>query len=155
MSVDEIRNLIKANPEILLMAQEEIPNEVLIAKALPPIMTLKSEFVTERGVVATLGLLEGEAFLSALESFATSLLPSEHPLAAYQAGIARQLAWLKKDGIDVGSSPARALLDILASVGVIQPNHASAIKALAEDLQTVPVMLVRQAIWNDNGSRAI
>lgn len=156
-TVEQVRAAIQASPELLAMAQAEVPDEAAIAAALPPSVALREVFVTERGVVATLGLLDGEAFIAALESFASpeNELPPEHPLYAYKPGIARQLAWLKKDGIDVGSAPARDLLDALAATGIVNAQHAAEIKALAAEIAPVRVMDVRRAIWNDDGSRAL
>lgn len=155
MGVDETRSAISADAALLSMAQVSVPNEAAIAAALPPVVTLREEYVTERGVVAALGLIDGEAFLTALEAFATTPLAVDHPLEPYQPGIARQLAWLKTAGIDVGSAPARELLDTLAAAGVIQTAHAIAIKALAETVTPIDPMLVRRAIFNDDGSRAV
>jgi hypothetical protein len=150
MTIEDIRAAIQASPELLAMAQAEVPDEAAIAAALPPSVTLREVFVTERGVVATLGLLDGEAFLTALEGFASPAneLPEEHPLRPYKSGIARQLAWLKKGGIDVGSTPARDLLDALAATGIVNAQHAA-------EIAPVRVMDVRRAIWNDDGSRAL
>lgn len=155
MTVDEIRAAILADQNLTLMAQAPVPNEAAIAAALPASVTLREEYVTERGVVAALGLIDGEAFLTALEAFATTPLAIDHPLEPYQPGIARQLTWLKTAGIDVGSTPARELLDTLAAVGVIQAAHVIAIKALAETVTPIDPMLVRRAIFNDDGSRAV
>lgn len=156
-TIEQIRADIQASPELLAMAQAEVPDEAAIAAALPPVVTLREVFVTERGVVATLGLLDGEAFIAALEGFASPAneLPPEHPLYAYKPGIARQLSWLKTGGIDVGSAPARDLLDVLAATGIVNAQHAAEIKALAADITPVRVMDVRRAIWNDDGSRAV
>lgn len=156
-TVEQVRAAIQASPELLAMAQAEVPDEAAIAAALPPSVALREVFVTERGVVATLGLLDGEAFIAVLESFASpeNELPPEHPLYAYKPGFARQISWLKKDGIDVGSAPARDLLDALAATGIVNAQHAAEIKALAADITPVRVMDVRRAIWNDDGSRAL
>lgn len=155
MTIEQIRAAIQASPELLAMAQAEVPDEAAIAAALPPVVTLREEYITERGVVAALGLIDGEAFLTALETFAATPLAIDHPLEPYQPGIARQLTWLKTGGIDVGSAPARDLLDVLAAVGVIHPAHAGTMKELAEVRTPVAVMDVRRAIWNDDGSRAV
>lgn len=155
MTIEDIRAAIQASPELLAMAQAEVPDEATIAAALPPVVTLREVFVTERRVVATLGLIDGESFIAALEGFVVAELSAEHPLKPYQPGIARQLAWLKRDGIDVGSAPARDLLDALAATGVVNAQHAAEIKALAADITPIGVMHVRRAIWNDDGSRAV
>lgn len=155
MNIEQIRVAIQAEPALLALARADVADEAAIAAALPPAVTLQAEHITERGVVAALGVLDGEAFLVALETFVASALPPEHPLKAYQPGIARQIAWLKTGGIDVGSAPARDLLDALAAVGVIDAAHAAVIKAQAEVRTPVSAMDVRRAIWNDDGSRAV
>lgn len=155
MTIEQIRAAIQADPALLALARADVPDEAAIAAALPPIISLRESFVTERGVVAALGVLAGEQFLAALESFAATALPAEHPLAPYQPGIARQLAWLKRDGIDVGSAPARELLDALVAAGIVQAQHAAAIKAMAEEAIPVDQLTVRRAIFNPDGSRAV
>lgn len=155
MTIEQIRAAIQADPALLALAQAEVPDEAAIAAALPPVVTLREVFVTERGVVATLGLIEGESFIAALEGFVVAELSAEHPLKPYQPGIARQLAWLKRDGIDVGSAPARDLLDALVAAGIVQGQHAAAIKAMAEEAIPVDQLTVRRAIFNPDGSRAV
>lgn len=155
MNIDQIRTAIQQDPVLLALANSENPNTEQIAAGIPPEIKIRSEYVTERGVVATLGMIDGEEFLVALENFVGSVLPADHILKPYQPGIARQLAWLKTQGIDVGSAPARQLLDTLAYVGVIDPTHAASIKSLAEESIPVSEFDVRRAIWNDDGTRAI
>jgi hypothetical protein len=152
---ESIRVAIAGDPAL----QALVPDASAIADALPPDVTLRERFVTERGVVAALGILDGESFLSALDAFAATPLDSGHPLLPYQPGIARQLAWLKKGGvdggIDVGSAPARQMLDTLVSAGVVDAAAASTIKGLAEVATPVSEMDVRRALWNDDGSSAL
>ena len=155
VTLEQIRTAIQAESSLLSLAQALVPDEAAIAAALPPVVTLREEYITERGVVAALGLIEGEAFLTALETFAATPLAIDHPLEPYQPGIARQLTWLKTAGLDVGSAPARELLDTLAAVGVIQAAHAATIKALAETVTPISPLMVRRAIFNDDGSRAV
>lgn len=155
MTIEQIRAAIQASPEVLAMAQAAVPDEVAIAAALPPAITLREQFVTERGVVAALGLIAGESFLASLEAFAAASLYPGHPLLAYQGGIARQLQWLKRDGIDVGSDAARAMLDALTAVGTLNGADVAVIKGLAEVATPVEPMAVRRAIFNDDGSRAV
>lgn len=155
MNIQDIRAAIQSNPEILALAQADVPDEEAISELLPKIVTLKEVYVTERGVVAALGLLDGESFLSSIESFVSTPLETSHPLSQYQTGIARQIAWLKKDGIDMGSAPARELIDTLAYFGVLNQDHANLIKGLAEERTPVSKIDIRKAIWNDDGSRAV
>jgi hypothetical protein len=151
MNRDEIRAAILADPNLKAM----IPNWEAIANALPPEITLREVFVTERGIVNVLGIIEGEIFLQALEGFATADLPDEHPLKPYQPGIARQIAWLKRDGVDVGSAVVRMLLDTMTLVNIVTPQAAQAIKNIAEVRTPINEFEVRKAVMNDDGSFAI
>lgn len=109
---------------------------------------MRSRFylVTERTVVSVLGVIAGEQFLQALESFAVATLAAEHPLAAYQSGIARQLAWLKRDGLDVGNEAARSMMDALVSAGTLNADSVSTIKALGVEPDPVSVYDVIKAL---------
>lgn len=151
MSVTQIRSAIAASPELIAL----IPDAQAIADALPPVVTVRETFVTERGIVNALGIAAGETFLQALEGFAAADLPAEHPLKSYQPGIARQIGWLKRDGLDAGSAVVRSLLDTMALIGLVTADAAQAIKALAEVSTLVSEMDVRRAIWNDDGSIAV
>ncbi|MCQ9378808.1 hypothetical protein [Methyloversatilis sp. XJ19-49] len=151
MSTEAIRAAFAANPALAAM----IPDWQGIADALPPVVTLRETFVTERGIVNALGIMEGETFLQALESFAVADLPAEHPLKTYQPGIARQLAWLKRDGLDASSSTVRMLLDTMAALGLLDAAAVQAVKALAEEQQPLSEYDVRRAVLNDDGSLAI
>lgn len=151
MSVTQIRQAISASADLIAL----IPDTQAIADALPPVVTLREVFVTERGIVNALGIEAGEAFLQALEAFAVSDLPAEHPLKAYQPGIARQIGWLKRDGLDAGSPVVRMLLDTMVLIGLVTADAARAVKALAEVSEPVSEMDVRRAIWNDDGSIAV
>ena len=91
---------------------------------------LRSVLLTERGVMAALGVVDGEAALSALEAFAAA--PASGPLAAQHAGIARMVSWLSGAGIDIGDPLAQQLLDVLAAVGVLAAPSVAKIKALAQ-----------------------
>jgi len=151
MNKAEIRAAFAANPAL----KELIPDWQGIADALPPVVTLRETFVTERGIVNALGIMDGEAFLQALEAFAIDDLAAEHPLKAYQPGIARQLAWLKRDGLDAGSAVVRMLLDTMAALGLLSAQSVQAVKALAEEELPVDEYDVRRAAHNDDGSLAV
>lgn len=151
MTQDEIRAAFAANPALVQM----IPDWQGIADALPPDVTLRETWVTERGIVNALGIEAGEAFLQALEGFAVATLPAEHPLKSYHPGIARQIAWLKRDGLDAGSAIVRSLLDTMVAVGLIAAESAQAVKALAEVITTINEFDVRRAAYNADGSLAV
>lgn len=147
MNRNEIRAAILADPAILAL----IPDTQAIADALSPVIELREVFVTERGIVNVLGILDGENFLQALEGFSEATLPEEHPLKAYQPGIARQLAWLKRDGVDVGSPLVRSLLDTMAMIGILDPASVAAVKSYAETEVVITAEQVRSALYDDGG----
>ncbi|ODT85358.1 MAG: hypothetical protein ABS69_00875 [Nitrosomonadales bacterium SCN 54-20] len=88
--------------------------------------------ISSRGVASALGLIDGEAFLKALENFSTATLQSTDPLLPYQPGIKRQIQWLSTEaGLDLGDALTRQLLDTLASAGIITTAAATTLKNLA------------------------
>ena len=92
---------------------------------------LSPHLVGERGILDVLGPVAGDAFLTALEAISTAAdLPA--PLQPYYGTIRRGVAWLKTDGLDVGSVTTRALLDSLAASGIVDPAAVAAIKVTAE-----------------------
>ena len=105
---------------------------------------LRSVLLTERGAMATLGVVDGEAALSALEAFARA--PASGPLAAQHAGIARMVGWLGGAGIDIGDPLAQQLLDALAATGVLAPASVSKIKSLAQAPAPVSASEVSEAV---------
>lgn len=151
MTHDEIRAAVAADPLLVQM----VPNWQGIAESLPPFVTVRETFVTERGIVNALGVIAGESFLQALERFAADALPNEHPLKAYQPGIARQIGWLKREGLDAGSPAVRMLLDTMSQIGLVTSEAAQAIKALAESSESVTAHEVEVALKNADGSMAI
>lgn len=152
MTGAEIRAAIAASPELQALAAAGDTQG--IADALSVGRTrLASRYITERGVIATLGTQHGEAFLQALEAFGTATLPDGHPLKADQAGIKRVLGWLKSgEGIELGDAQAQTLLGALGSVGVVNASHAATIAALARVADPVSEWDVRVAVVADDGS---
>lgn len=136
-----------------------LPQEVLdtrdtaqIAAALPVIVSVRPHMITERGVLSVLPVPDGDAFLSALESFAAATLPVGHPLAAYHGTIRRGIGWLKtSDGLDVGDPLSRLLLDTLVQAGVVSAASVARIKTLAEVDVPIEEIDVRRACWSDEG----
>lgn len=93
---------------------------------------LVSTHITERGVIAELGVVDGEVFLSGLEAFIGMTLPDGHPFKAAHPGIKRMLGWLKNaDGLDIGTVPAQQMLAGLGAGGVVNATHAARIAGLA------------------------
>jgi hypothetical protein len=93
---------------------------------------LVSTHITERGVIAELGVVDGEAFLSGLEAFSAMTLADGHPFKAAHPGIKRMLGWLKNaDGLDIGTAAAQQMLAGLGAGGVVNAGHAVRIASLA------------------------
>lgn len=144
MLIDDIRAL----PADVLATHDTAQ----IAAALGPVLHARSHMITERGVMSVLPVPEGDAFLSALESFAAATLPVGHPLAAYHGTIRRGIGWLKTaEGLDVGDPLSRMLLDTLAQAGVVSAASVATIKALAEVEVPIDEMDVRLACWSLDG----
>lgn len=142
MLIDDIRAL----PADVLATRDTAQ----IAAALGPVLHVRSHMITERGVMSVLPVPDGDAFLSALESFAAATLPVGHPLAAYHGTIRRGIGWLKtSEGLDVGDPLSRLLLDTLAMAGVVDAGSVAAIKALAEVAERVSEADVIRACYGD------
>jgi hypothetical protein len=150
MTADQIRGAIVADPALHAL----VPNTVAIAAALSVGRTgLTDKYVTERGIMAALGVVAGEAFLAALEAFGAATLPNEHPLKTSQAGIARTLTWLKSpEGINVGDPLSQTLLTTFAALGLVTTESANAVKALALVPAPVSDHTVALALFADDGT---
>jgi hypothetical protein len=95
--------------------------------------------IGSRGIVAILDVIDGEAFIKAMEDFTDAALDESNPLKPYQAGVKRQLAWLDRDaGLEIGNDRTRAMLDAFSSAGIVNAAHAELIKAAAEKTVSIP-----------------
>ena len=97
--------------------------------------TLRPHTITERGVMAALGLDDGEDFLAGLEAFSEATLPEAHPLyGRKQRGIKRMVSWLKSPvGLDIGDAESQQLLGALGQLKVVNADHAAVIANLARN----------------------
>jgi hypothetical protein len=109
---------------------------------------LVENMLTERGVMSTLGIIDGEAALVSLETFAAST-PTDPALLAVHPGIKRMLAWLKTTGINVGDPLTRSMLDLMESSGILTQTSTASLKMLAVAPDPVTSDQVSEAI--DNG----
>lgn len=121
-------------------------NDVAIAAALSEgRQKLCSHMIGERGILDTLGPVDGEAFLSALESIASAdMLPEA--AQPYFGALKRGVAWLKTDGIDVGSETTRELLNVLVAAGSVSELSVKTLKALAMKDDPVSVADVSEVL---------
>lgn len=150
MTATEIRAAIVADPAVLAL----VPDTGAIAAALSAGRTkVQPRMITERRIIAALGLVDGDAFLTALEGVGSTTLPDAHPLKPYQKGLARVITWLKTDeGLDVGDPLAQQMLTVLGAAGVVNEAHATVIKALALVADPVSELDVRRALFADDGT---
>ena len=108
-------------------------------------VTLTPHEMGERGILDLLGPVDGDAFLSALESITSAdQLPA--PLRPYYGAIRRGVSWLKTDGLDVGSAATRSLLDGMAGAGIVDAAAVAAIKARAEQADPINYNAVSDAL---------
>lgn len=134
-----LRDYIAADATLLAMALAGQDNDLADAINARTATIIEQPFmIGERGIIAALGIIEGPVFLDALDTFAAATLPGDHPLLAYQPGIKRAVKWLYGEGLDVGDSLTRQMLDVLASASVVTADSSAAIKATAEKTVSYP-----------------
>lgn len=92
-----------------------------------PVTVVRERFVNERTLYGELGLAMGEEILQRLDA-----------AAAADAVIARVRGWFAPSagGVDVGLAATRAMLDQLQADSVLTADQVTAIKAMAEGMQT-------------------
>ena len=126
MLYDDIQALAPA----LLVSRDYQAIADAINAARQPVLSLYT--IGERGIIAALGTIEGEACLQAFEVFSATPLPSGHPLEAHYPGIKRLLGWLKTaEGVDIGNVQAATLLGAMAQVGILQQAWVDGLLSLA------------------------
>jgi|CXWL01.1.fsa_nt_gi hypothetical protein len=148
MTPQDIRAAIQASPALLALVPQ-VNGTQAIAEALSLGRTIvQPHRMSEAGVLERYpgGPLAADAVLAKLDAFAASA----HPLAGV---VRRALKFLgQPEGLDIGSSATRAMLDALAGGSAITTAEATALKGLAAVPDPVSEFAVRQAIYADNGS---
>lgn len=135
----ELRNYIKADPALVALADSG--DDVTVAgtvNAVAATVVEKPKMIGERGIMSALGIVDGPIFMSSLDDFAVATLDPGHPLLAYQPGIKRAVKWLYGEGLDVGDTLTRTMLDALAAASVITSASATTIKAVANRTVSYP-----------------
>ncbi len=150
MTPDAIRAAIQADETAAAL----LPDTAAVAAALSSGRTrLTERLISERRILSALGVIDGAAFLDALDAFAASTLAEGHPLAPYQSGIRRAVGWLKTpEGLDIGDPASQAMLTALAAAGVVTQASADTVMALARVPDPVSEFDVRRAVFADDGS---
>lgn len=125
----EIETRAASDPEFAAMYSSR--NDNGMAAALSAGRTKLTEtMLTERKIMSVLGIVDGEAALSSLETFCTGT-PADPTLAQVHPGIKRMVTWLKTTGIDVGNPLTQSMLDLLGATGVLSTSSVNQLKALA------------------------
>lgn len=145
-----LRDDILARTELSQAVQERDCIAIAAAMSVGRVQVV-SHLIGERGILDLLGAIDGDAFLAALESITEPALLPE-PLRPYFGAIQRGVAWLKKDGLDIGSATTRSLLAALAAAGVLDAGSVAKIKGLAEKPCELTPRQVAEVIFNDDGS---
>jgi hypothetical protein len=148
MTPADIRAAILASPELLAL----VPDTVAIAAALSQgRTTVQPRRMSEAGVLERYpgGPVAADAVLAKLEGFAASA----HPLAGVVRRALRFLA--QAEGLDIGASATRTMLDALAAGGAITADECASLKGLAAVPDPVAELDVRAAVFNDDGSLAV
>lgn len=137
--ITELRAYIQGDTNLRNMALVGQDNDIVEEiNSRTAIHIQKLYMIGERGIMSTLGIVDGNIFLDSLDAFAAETLTSEHPLYAYHPGIKRAVKWLYNQGLDIGDPLTRSMLDTLASAGIITSSAASLIKADAEKTISYP-----------------
>lgn len=166
MTPDEIRAEIRAaiNADPALQALAAVRNDRAIASALSVDRTkLVSTYVSERGVRAALGDVEGARFMRVMGAISeaakadsvpdwlTAVLTAigrdtdTHALTLDTMGIAHD--WLKVEaGLDIGAEATQGMLDLIAAGQPQIAASCAAIKAMARVDDPVPVNDVSAAL---------
>lgn len=119
--------------DILALPQaiRDLRDTQAIADALPPIVSVKPTEIGKGRMLATLGLVSGNALLDIIDGVSDF----------------RHVKQLVANGwLDVGDPLTRTMIDQGCS-----PGDAVALKALAEVVTPVDEMDVRRVCWSDNG----
>lgn len=138
--INELRSYISSDATLKAMATAGQDNDIVeeIIGRTETVIDPKA-MIGSRGIVAILDVVDGEAFIKAMEDFTDAVLEESNPMKPYQAGVKRQLAWLDRDaGLEIGNARTRAMLDAFAGMGIVNASHAGLIKASAEKTVSVP-----------------
>lgn len=102
----------------------------------------RERLVSARTVLAEVGPA-GAVILDKLQSFTDGPKPGNPSVASVHAAARWTIRYvMSADGIDVGHPRTRAMLDSMASAGIVTQAEADAIKALALQPQTVAEALL-------------
>lgn len=106
---------------------------------------LTETMLTERSVISTLGIVDGETALASLEAFVAST-PTSPDMLQVQPGIKRMLGWLKTTGVDVGNPITQSMLDLLGTAGILDTNSVNTLKTMAIVPDVITANQVSEAI---------
>lgn len=148
MTPQEIRDAVAADPALSALGTDYAAAHQIATTLSAGRKRLSERLITERGVVSLLGPVDGDAFLTGIETFCSTTLPAQHPLKAAQPGIRRVVSWLKPgaEGVDIGNPLTHQMLDTLVASGDLNAAHVAAVKAAGYVDDPVPTDAVYQAL---------
>ena len=99
-------------------------------------MKLTSRRIGAGTIIETMGLgaVGGGAFISKLRGWAINPETIPAPLVSVAKDIAEILPVIDRGDLEIGSAPVRTMIDTLAALGHMTQAQATALKALANDV---------------------
>jgi hypothetical protein len=99
-------------------------------------MKLTSRRIGAGTIIETMGLgaVGGGAFISKLREWAANPGTIPAPLVGVAKDIAEILPVIDRGDLEIGSAPVRTMIDTLAALGHMTQAQATALKALANDV---------------------
>lgn len=99
-------------------------------------MKLTSKRIGAGTIIETMGIGEvgGGAFISKLRGWAANPGTIPAPLVGVAKDIAEILPVIDRGDLEIGSAPVRTMIDTLAALGHMTQAQATALKALANDV---------------------
>lgn len=147
MTHDEIRAAIAASQEL----QDLLPDTLAVAAALSVGRTeVYSRMTSARGLAMLYpgGPLAAEVVLMKLEGARDAMVASDDPQQQVMGSLLRRhLQLLAGDeGLDFGSDALRGMLDMFATLGILDAGEVAGLKSIATRPVTVPELDVIRAL---------
>lgn len=131
---DDILALVNADPALVAMGRDYTSAGQIAAIISVGRTKLAPRMITDRGIIKALGPVEGNAFLTQLETFVNATLDDGNPLKPYQPGVKRMLGWVypPSEGLDIGDEATQTILMTFGQAGVVNSTAAAALCDLAK-----------------------
>lgn len=166
MSPEQIRSAIQNNAAILTLAQAPVPDlsqiAILLSDVLPKTI-VENGVITPRGSAALFPSVEGLpgplAFQKAIKKISSWVVNAKSSVSEQVSLLAEavdeQLYGYRNLGLDFGSPALRSMLDLLASMNVINAQELAGFKSLAEKKYVPTETEIKRAIWSDDGTKLV